>query len=346
MRRHMKLSTSSLRVDQRSLVWLLFIFVFEIFILTMSGCSDRTPEDYQRKRVNEELAKIQAIAGNYTGEVTMNANGETLGVLSLDLAASTGVVAASPSNPATQRPVLRGELTLTKAGKDLRIPFNEGFYNPDLKSVQIAIDVPVSAEAGARTYTVEIAGAFQGDALVGSIRAYAYPANALSFTIKKDNPNPIDFQDTDPGQTLTELRYDAPSARMSWVSQPVDGELVFLGSNISDEQELLQLVLPYTYVDVSLNFYAEGSLERRRNGSADDRSGRIFELTFENAELDRRGGTLRGSVRAGSTTQTVVRLECLMDRISEAEFPQAWNCRLFSTAGGEITKMSLQRENP
>jgi hypothetical protein len=280
------------------------------FGLLAACAADRDAQDYRNDQALRDIARINEIAGTYSGRL-MSADDEFLGMLSVELEAKT--TASGDSGEITA--ALKTTLTIhTERG--LTLTMDGGYYDWRSRTFKAFEEIP----KGALTYKAEIFGNFEDDdkTLRGDLEIAEFPEYGTSFVLKKNRRlRPEESQDANsdqlaPGETWTyEGRFsDSMDVRMSIHS-----------SAETRQQEFLEFLAPVKYVDLTLTF-------------------RGFAIPFEDAYWDLQNGTIVGLYQTAGVDRHEVRINCRSPIEDQSE---QWTCRYFTSNTGTTRIFSVER---
>lgn len=124
------------------------------FALTLAGCAkDRSVDDYQREKLEKELAKIEAVSGEYRGQLEATGAKGARGALEVVVTPDIQQGASSDASA-----VISGKIVLD----DVPIEFTAGTLNTSSGDVKATVKL---AEA-----TVDLSGRISGDVFTGSLK--------------------------------------------------------------------------------------------------------------------------------------------------------------------------------
>lgn len=299
-------------------------FVLSLLILggAFGACApDRTVDDYNRQKLNEELSKIQQVEGEYVGVLRQSAPSEIpLGAFSVEVHPDTRVDDRPGAPRNSQRAIVRGKVVF-ETDRRLVVDFSNGYYDADSGSFQAT--VPVTLQSG-RQVELNLTGAISENRLIGKIEADGFPESSGVFNLLRDGPR------TDPESLYSED--GAPAIGRSveiYGGEAVlshgetrSAELVLLRTDTSTEQAFVHLFVPVETIQATLDF------------------GDSLQFLFQHAQYDRRVGTLRGQAlvsRGGESLQ--LSLECRESVVVGS--PKTWTCRYLNSKVGQVADLVL-----
>ena len=299
---------------------LISVGLIAAFLTIASGCGkDRTVEDYQRDRVAEQKAMIRAVAGTYTGTLSL-ADG-TSGDIQIHLAEDTQINNTRSSISTTAQASIQGSVEFVSQGTLRVLSFRNGFF--DSGSGDFQAEVSIDQRSGKST-TIEISGTISGDSVDGSLAATTYLKQAGNFhAVRGDSIS----------SGLSTGRSTAPppayGSRYTADVQFSDGSkrhmaLVVTNTNSSSEQAFYDAFSPIKYVDAQFQDLGDA------NSTASSESP-LCSAPFNNSTWDQRNGQLYGrlSQAGGGPDSASLTLQCQQEMHGSA---MAWNCSYYSFA--------------
>ena len=293
--------------------------VSAFLVAALSGCArDRTVYDYDRDQVEAEEAAMNSVAGTYRGSYVSSVDGSMIGALTIDVEPDRQIGASGSGPVATQQAVLK--ITVTMEGTPTKVlTFNNGAY--DHSALQFKSTATVTNRGNA-----EIAGTFQGSNMVGTLEADGYPTRGGSFQLTKDAALPsLVLAKTRAGaedQFLFNTFTAIGNFTIGNSPNPEDNR-VFLQvmHQVSvDDQNLMDVITPYRYVDVGVFF----------NIKQTDNSYRQVGGVFSNSTWDIGAGTLMGTLNTPGGQGLApgeLKLQC-------TQTTNGWDCQEFNVTGG------------
>lgn len=243
---------------------------FGLLALLCACAKDKSVDDYQREKLQKNLALYQSVAGSYSGIVTSQESGDVVGAMELSLRAEVTPVDSKDGETAVATPILVGSVRFLDQNI-ISLSAPNGYYDPStgLYSADIKITRAGSGGGGAggeggspggpgaqETETVKITGYIAGDALSGSVHALDYPGHGGSFQLTKNRRESLQEQlrRARPGQGRhnDQLVAFAGTTYFQKVQRPV--HIVALRPNRGTAEDFLDLVNPVKKVQLSLNY--------------------------------------------------------------------------------------------
>ena len=248
-------------------------------IIVPSCAKDRTLQEYRDEKVAQELAKIKAVAGGYSGVLYSRKTGGPLGPVYVDIEPDTTIGNSTDNLYQEQHVGIKSVVTFIGQGMGL-LSFN-GAY--DSTNTSFKLVTTLKTRRGT-PQEMELAGAFGNDQLTGEIEATGYPTEAGYFTLVRGSAENIQ---PGPGAEGSQGE-DPPVQVFEGNSQPVedtstDLKLVVITHQIGSDQAFLDNFLPVKTVDLTLNF-----------------AGGLAQVFFKNAVWDLQRGILEGQSQGSS----------------------------------------------
>lgn len=269
----------------------------------VTGCADRTLEDYRRDKVSQELHKFQEVSGVYSGAMTSVRSGAWVGNVSLELKPETTI--GESSDRLTQEPkaVLRAKASIQNGTAATSVVFNNAFYDDETRYLRATIQVP---QTDGPTVSIDLYGTIEGNRLVGRVEASGYPEEGASVVLEREmqlselqpvvapgrgGKDPAKPTGTEKARFMSKAEYYDGSRRVTG--------LVVSSRAITTEEEWVTSLLPTRTVGVTLEL----------------ESGHYF---TQRAVLDLRTRTLRGRL------SNVIDLDCVEASLEGGK--RGWNC--------------------
>jgi hypothetical protein len=237
---------------------------FGVLALLSACAKDKSVDDYQRDKLQKNLALYQSVAGSYSGVVTSQENGDVLGAMELSLRAEVTPVDSKDGETAVATPILVGSVRFLDQNI-ISLSAPNGYYDPatGLYSADIKITRAGSGGEGGggapgaqETETVKITGYIGGESLSGSVHALDYPGHGGSFQLTKNRRESLQEQlrRARPGQgrESDQLVAFAGTTYFQKTQRPV--HIVALRPNRGTAEDFLDLVNPVKKVQLSLNY--------------------------------------------------------------------------------------------
>jgi hypothetical protein len=305
-------------------------------LVLLSACAkDKSVDDYQRDKLQKNLALYESVAGSYSGIVTSEESGDVMGAMELRLRAEVTPVDSKDGETSVATPILVGSVRFLDQNV-ISLSAPNGYYDPatGLYSADIKItraggnggEGGGSGGPGAQeTETVKITGYIGGDALNGTVHALDYPGHGGRFQLVKNRGDSLQEQlrRARPGKGRENGQLVAFSGTTYFrnVERPV--HIVALRPSRGTAEDFLDLVNPVKKVQLSLNY--SNSLQ----------------FLFQNAIYDTRQGYITGelSVTVGSigdNTLQKMNIEC-------SSFDNELRCSHVSSGLGQVATSEAKR---
>lgn len=221
------------------------------------GCSDdKTVDQYQREKLQENLAMYQAVAGKYTGRVLSAQDGSQIGAMEVALRAETQVNSSGGGDTSVGSPMLVTNVRFLNKTIVSLSAYNS-FYDPATGSYSAQIRVTRSG-SGAQE-VISLSGNLNSSQLVGEINSVEYSEFGGRFTLSRDGENLTDLMPkTSPdqyegGQGPQRIKTFIGSTGFSnGTNKPV--QVVVLQPLHGTSEDILDFLTPVKNVHVSFNY--------------------------------------------------------------------------------------------
>ncbi len=151
-----------------------------ITMVLCSGCTrDSNFDDYEKRKLDEDLSKITEVTGLYTGELISKKSKQSLGKLVIEIQEDTRVLDLD-----TAVPVLRGKVIFLGDTK-VRLVFKDSYYDSTLKKFKSTLSISSLSGEGRETKELDLIGYPEGETLRGSIEFFGYGEHAGTFVLEK-----------------------------------------------------------------------------------------------------------------------------------------------------------------
>lgn len=239
-----------------------------VFALLSACAKDKSVDDYQRDKLQKNLALYQSVAGSYSGVVASQENGEVMGAMELSLRAEVTPVDSKDGETSVATPILVGSVRFLDQNI-ISLSAPNGYYDPatglysaDIKITRAGGGGNGGAEGGAagpgaqETETVKITGYIGGDVITGSVHALDYPGHGGSFQLTKGRRESLQEQlrRARPGQGRENDQLVAFSGTTYFQKAQRPVHIVALRPNRGTAEDFLDLVNPVKKVQLSLNY--------------------------------------------------------------------------------------------
>lgn len=167
-----------------------------VVAIALVGCGkDKSIEQYQRERLQENLAVYESVAGTYTGAVYSTETRKSIGALQLDLSAETTTVNSTTGELPIGAPVLVTNVSFRDQSV-LNLRIDSSVYDEGSGAYAATVTVDRTSTGGQfpggdKTAQVIIKGFIRNGHLTGTIGATNNPRGAATFDLEL-NGTPID----------------------------------------------------------------------------------------------------------------------------------------------------------
>lgn len=280
----------------------------------LSACAeDKTVDEYQRERLQQNLALYQAVSGRYTGKVNSTLDKSPLGAMEIELRSETVVNSGGSGESSIGTPILVTNIRFLDQNV-IALSAHNSFYDPNTGAFSAQIQIKRS-EIG-ETQVVSISGTLVSDVLSGQISAVDYIGFGGSFSLIKNGPPLLSFApdsrpdqgDVDQGARRVQT-YTGVTRFLAGPEKPV--QIVVLQPLRGTSEDFLDLITPVKTVQVSFNY------------------SQSLHIQYSNAIFDIEQGLLTGrtSVTVNEQIQPFT-LECQITTDKQL------NCRHLTTGAG------------
>lgn len=272
-------------------------FVLLVLISYLWACSkDQNLDDYKQTRLNQNLAKLQAIQGRYSGYLKSKRDDSSLGALQLTLKATTQVQGSTDESRATAQPILLVNVEF-QGVSHVAIVANNSYFDPDSGRFQANIPVQQqNAQGQAHTETISITAVVSAGTITGTLEATGYSDYGGMFVLSrngKDLDTLAKESKFNPDSVFTQKNYIGKINFSGGAQKSV--VMILLKAPTTSEVDFLNLLIPERLIQINLNF------------------GNDAHIIFNNGNWDQRTGALTGqttltrtiTTNNNTTTQTV-----------------------------------------
>ncbi len=250
-------------------------YLKSFFICVIATCifscgKDRNVDDYNRNKLNKDVAELQAIQGRYSGYLVSQKDNSRLGALQITLSPGTAPSSGSgseASKPSSGQPILRSTIQFQGAST-MEIAGEQSFYEPTTGQVQTQILI----RRGEETFKIYLNAIIRDGGLVGTLEAVGFAGEQGRVELVRD------------GESLAKLAEKAGTTKplfgmthfvgktkfASGAEKPV--RLILLKPRSSSQEEFLNLLVPVKQVIATLN-YGDGASISLPNAQLDQRQG-------------------------------------------------------------------------
>lgn len=269
------------------------LFLFAAF---NSACTkDKTMSEYQREKLQENLALYQSVAGSYTGLVNSQQDGRIIGAMQIDLRAETIVDSSNSGDSALGTPVLVSNIRFLDENV-VSLSAASSFY--DLRTGAYSTHVVVTRSSG-KSEQIMVRGNLGGGVLHGEIASLNYPNYGGQFILERGGKDIHDLIKNIPNSPEKRRGGRQTSAYVgmteftSGISKPV--QIVMIQPLRGTSEDFLDLMSPIKSVQVNFN-YTES-----------------MNILFDETVFDVQQGFLTGQSALTQNGQNKqMRLECLI----------------------------------
>lgn len=306
-----------------------------VVLVVLSGCArDRTIEDYRDDQVKQVEAQVAAVGGDYRGMYVSRADGTPIGGLTIHVEPDRSSFGASNAPEAEQQAVLKLTAMLDDGTKVVNMTFNGGAFDPGAQ--QFAASNTVTNRG-----TAELTGTFNGDTLTGVLEAEGYPDRGGTFTLSRNAPATSVKQMRTRAAIENQFLFNSFSGQANFQSNPMNSNgapsnsgapdtvnMVILKQTSVQDQDFMDIITPYRYVDISVYQTWKDDL-----GNIQDEG-----VIFQSSVWDIRAHTLAGIYSSSATNVqqgTELKLSC--NQITSGS-QTGWSCTqvAMNTAAGTI----------
>lgn len=264
----------------------------------VTGCDDRTIDDWRRERVEQELSKYAEVSGYYSGSLTSKSTAESLGELELEIISDTAVTDSADRLSSEQRAILRGSITFS-GGQLAVLDFDNGYYDPKSGRIRLSVN--------SNNRRLDLIGVIKNGTIAGQIQAPGYGSYAARIELSKTRDSIVgelrqgleNRKGTAPAEPLTRRFYgDAhyPNGKIQKFALEIDQK------KLRSEDEFIQNFLPTREVALRLLWKGETAGKPSVNSPV---------VLFKDAVWDSRSGALKGRTAVVSLgVQYAVELDC------------------------------------
>lgn len=223
---------------------------------SMFGCAkDKNMQDYQSDQVQQQMAKINAVAGVYSGEAVSNLDSTVLGAIQLNFRPNTVVQAGNTTNVnTTQSVVVSGQVSLTGL-YNASVSFNNGTYN-DLTG-EFQVTIPVTLLDKTTKKNIDLVGHISNGQFIGSLSTDDIEKYQANLTLTR-NAQPTNVDKLEPsGTRIQQIKRTSPGFNYigdrNKGSETVQARLFFVNKDNLPEQQFYKLISPTRLVDVNID---------------------------------------------------------------------------------------------
>jgi hypothetical protein len=280
----------------------------------LGGCAkDRTLEDYQNSKAEEDLIRMRAHKGDYRGTLASRDGGQ-ISVITIQVDAER--LDAKSSGTAETKPHSALKVSVALAGvggESLRMTFNNGSYDRATQYFRAAAAVTGRG-------TVTLSGVFEGDALSGVLEAEGYPERGGTFHLVR-NQEPPQAVVSSRSRVIREndFLYNSYSGMGTFrIGPPSEVHMSIVRHAALQEQDFADLILPYRLVDLSIYFETvQGDGTIYRTGGVF--SNAVWDITNQRLSGEYTSPSIPGQI------PTILSLSC--DEVDGPSGRRGWSCQ-------------------
>lgn len=226
-------------------------------VLFLSACGeDKTVEEHQRERLQENLAVFQSVAGRYTGKVVSLQDQSEVGALEVVLRAETQVNPSGGGESSIGSPILITNLRFLNKNIISMSAYNS-FY--DSKSGAFSAQIKISRSETEQPEILTLNGNLNASEFNGELSSVDYAEYGSRFRLVRNGPkltdlapktSPDDFENGKGSNRIT--TYDGTTTFQNGSKRPV--QIVMLQPLRGTAEDILDLVSPIKTVQASFNY--------------------------------------------------------------------------------------------
>ena len=295
------------------------LLVLPVCLITACG-QDKTLDQYNHDKAQQDLAKVQAVSGTYNGVLLSNADKSAIGPMSIELVGGTQITNATQGSTSVQQATLRGTITLSGTQQS-SVEFVQGFYDSDTGTFQV--DVPVTLQNGT-TSTIDLAGSFDGKGgMSGTLNILGYTDNGGTFSLGKGAALPAVTQ----GAAISKNQIVGSGQTYQGTAienGKTTGVVLTLSTGVTTrDQDFANIFNPIKFLTI--------------NYSLGDGAG----LAFLNSQWDQRNGTLNGVKDGTASDGTPYEATLTCHQATPDVTKTGWNCQYKMSNGGSVMNYSF-----
>lgn len=311
------------------------VLICALGLLSAACAKDKTVAEYQREKLQENLALYQSVVGSYTGMVVSKEDGRTLGALEVELRADTIVDQSPGGESALGTPVLVSNIRFLNENV-VSLSASSSFYDPGSGAYSAQIDVPRGQ--GGATEQVTVNGVLSGGTLTGEIATTNHPEAGGRFTLDRGGKPLTSLAKLKTPQELEDAKGSRQVSTFSGTTTFAGGAkravyIVVLQPLNGSAEDFLDLISPVKTVEVNFNY------------------SQTLQILFPGALLDSRQGLLTGrtTINVDGQTQQMT-LECRIEsgdrRATCKHLTSASGVTATTVAAKDLTPASAPKDNP
>jgi hypothetical protein len=234
------------------------------------GCAkDKNADQIKNQQFQEELAKLKAADGDYTGLLVSRQGKKVLGAMRLRMAAGSKVVdTPTDQNGGTAHPYIATTIELL-GQVHLTMQANSSYLDPERGHFQADKQIANSTE------TISLIADLAGPGVIGTLQDSNYPDYAADFVLTKGGKDITELKPTDgvvDEPVFTRMSFQGTTKFAGGVTKPVN--IVFEKPQTTSDQGFLTLLVPVKPILITFN-YGESALVQYVNGSWDQQANLI-----------------------------------------------------------------------
>jgi hypothetical protein len=252
----------------------LLILTTVLTSLFLLGCSaDKNMQDFQKEQLQQNIARINSVAGTYAGFLTSKIDQKNLGGFSLKFEAMTDVASNSGQTTSEQKVKVSGTLKV-ESFMAAELIFDNGYYDSDTGNFQVTINVDIDANTKS---IISLVGTISGDTFVGKIEVTGQPKFGGNLNLVKNATMPSTTSIEVGGTRLQQIKktYSVYNGFYNDGTGVTPVKMTFSIEDAKANQKFYRLLSPVTNIYINLDFSD-------------------FELNYSNASLDDNLGTITG----------------------------------------------------
>lgn len=279
-----------------------------VAMLLLSACSkDKTLDEWKRERTAQEVAKIEAVSGNYSG--TLTATGEPMAI---ELRAGTRITSSIAGASSDRQGTLTGKVTIDGESYSF-LTFDQGFFDVDAHDFKI--EIPVTQRNGS-TIVIEISGNANGGELNGRIEARGFSELSGAFRLKRvgaaASASSVRLNSVNASKLPTRVANYTGTVKNAR-AESFAAEIVIMSPKASVEQLFLDRFTPVEWVDMT--FVIDGAAPLFSNSQWDHRRGILSGERAEKSSSDQSSVVFECVEPSGSTNGAILDCRYVLNRV-------------------------------
>ena len=301
--------------------WVAGVAILPVCFITACG-QDKTLDQYNHDKAQQDLAKVQAVSGTYNGVLLSNADNAMIGPMSVELVGRPQISSGTnQGSTSVQQATLTGTITLSGA-QQTSVEFVQGFYDSDNGTFQV--DVPITLQNGTPA-TVDLAGSFDGNgAMNGTLKILGFTSNGGYFSLGKGAalPQVTPAAAIARDQTVVNagLTYQGTATRNQVTTNVV---MAFTPGITTRDQDFANRFNPIKYITVNITYGGNGG------------------VVFPNTQWDQRTGLLKGVLEGQNPDNTKSEQVLICNQSNPDATKTNWNCQYQVSNGTTLFNYSF-----